>query len=63
MHANDIGNICLALAAGISAYGIATSQPEIAAIAIPLGLALKAVGSFISDHYQNTPAVKDTIAK
>jgi hypothetical protein len=55
VHANDIGNACLAIAAGLSAYGAATNQLEIAAIALPLGLALKAVGSFISDHYQDKP--------
>jgi len=52
IHANDVGNVCLAIAAGCAAYGMATDNTIIAAIAIPLGLALKAIGSFISDHYQ-----------
>lgn len=53
-NANDIGNVCLALAAGFSAYGAATNNPAIAAIALPLGLALKAIGSYVSEHYQKT---------
>lgn len=52
MNANDIGNACLAVSAGLSAYGLATNEPKIAAVALPLGLALKAIGSFIADHYQ-----------
>jgi hypothetical protein len=58
VNANDVGNACLAVAAGFSAYGLATNEPKIAAVALPLGLALKAIGSFISEHYQNKPATK-----
>lgn len=58
IHANDIGNICLAVAAGASAYGAATNDLRIAAVAVPLGLSLKAIGSYISDHYQKTPAAQ-----
>ena len=53
INANDVGNGCLALAAGASAYGVATNDPAIALVAVPLGLALKAIGSYISDHYQS----------
>jgi hypothetical protein len=58
VHANDVGNVCLAIAAGFSAYGLATNDVKIAAVSLPLGLALKAAGSYISDHYQKTPATQ-----
>ena len=56
VKANDVGNGCLALAAGASAYGVATNNPLIAAVALPLGIALKAVGSYIADNYQKPKA-------
>jgi hypothetical protein len=60
VKANDIGNACLAIAAGACAYGAATNQPIVAAVALPLGIALKAVGSYITDHYQTVTEAKPT---
>lgn len=56
MKANDVGNAAIAVAAFASAYGAATNDVKIAAVAIPLGLGLKALGSYITDHYEDSAA-------
>ena len=63
VKANDIGNAALAVAAGLSAYGAATNDVQIAAVALPLGIAVKAIGSYIQDHYQDVKPVVVVEAK
>jgi hypothetical protein len=56
-YANDIANLILAISAGIIAYAYATNNPEIVAYLVPIALGIKAIGSFISGHYQIPPIV------
>jgi hypothetical protein len=55
VRANDIGNGALAVASGFLAYAAATADLKLAGIALSLGMAIKAIGSYIQDHYQDAP--------
>lgn len=50
MKANDIGNYALAISAGILAYAANTADLKLAGTALAIGMAIKAVGSYITDH-------------
>jgi len=46
----DTGNIGLAISAFALAYGAATADVRVSAILTPLGLGLKAFGSYMNDR-------------